>query len=376
MEIEKSVEENKFEELNKNIQNMDNDVTDSKTKNRKKAIIISIISIISVILIFGIILFLINRIPSQYYGSYIRYSYFNGKNYKDTYVISPISIKYISECTENGKITKEVKKIDYKINGENVVISDNDIDKYIIIDDDCLYMETSKDISSSKKYGTFYWNEKSKNADIFEIKNNADEIEEKIEDAVNGFFRQVIYNTVDQEIGEYQFYITSFDDESDKTNLNTYTVKYKAAGGNIELVYNRKTKKLNKIDFSGNILDGLYNLDIDTMTVEDLYDCRALLMACVYLLKSEDNYAFVSTYDINDFHKIITFKDNFDKTYFDEVAEEYTELFGNKKTDSINENRNSYTFNGDKYNILFNDWITTYTYSTSGIISWTISLNN
>lgn len=350
----------------------------SKNKNGfKKIIIFTIIAIISIIIITGIIVFNSNNIPSKYYGTYVKYSYLNGKRYKDIYIISTNSIEYssieYSSKYKNGKTNSRIPKIEYKLEGEDLIITKNDNDQYLIIDDDCLYIESNKDISKSKEMDYFYWNEKSKKANIYEIKNNSKEIAEKIEDAVNGFYRNVIYSTVNKSMDNSSFYIINSDEKSDETDLNEYKVKFKASGGELELIYNKKNRKIKEIYFCGNIADGL---DMEKMKVNDIYDCRAMLLACMYTLKSEDKYGFVYNYDKNDFHKIITIDENADTKIITDVSKEYEELFKNPKTGNIDENEKTYSYNNEKYSISCTDWIKPSIYGEMGFISFRIRLNN
>lgn len=177
----------------------------------------TVISIAIIILLIGIILFFINKIPSKYYGTYTRYFYFDGNEFKTTYKISPLKIKSILESTIDAESKIEEKDIEYSKKGKDLIIKENEYESYLIIDDDCLYVETNKDISTSKEYGLFYWNVKSDEADLYKIENKSEGMEDLIEKTMNTWARELIYDTINQKMENSDFYIIKSDKESDKT---------------------------------------------------------------------------------------------------------------------------------------------------------------
>lgn len=145
-----------------------------------------------------------------------------------------------------------------------------------------------------------------------------------------------------------------------------------AAGGELSLYYDRKTKSLERIYFSGSLLISEYGgVDVDSMDIENLYDCRALLLASMYVLGNSDNIEL--NQDIEDSDNFVEILE--DATYRTIVAEEYDELFNNETIDEDYPDKSSYSLSNEKYNISFTDWISSTSYSISGIISWSISLN-
>ena len=342
-----------------------------KIKISKKIVLVSLVALISIMILIGGIIFFVNKIPSKYYGTYIDYYYLNGEESSTSYKISPLSIKLTNEYIEDGKKKVEEKNIDYYKKGKDLIINQNGVEEYVILDDDCLYIESSKDISFSKEYGFFYWNKESDKADLYEIEDKSEGIEKLIETTVNSWTREIIYDTSNQEMEDSNFYIFESDEETDKTDLNTYEIKFDAAGGELSLYYNRKSKELERIYFSGSVLATSYGgVDTDSMSVNDLYDCRAILLASMYILGNKDDIELnQDTENQNNYSKAII-----DLTYRTEVAEEFDELFKNETTDEVYEDKITYSLSNDKYNVRYENWVTSYTYSVSGIISWSISL--
>lgn len=355
----------------KNIVGVDT-VKKNKFRINKKIILISLISLILICLLIGVIIFFIVKIPSKYYGTYTRYYYINGDETKISYKISALSIEQTHDYTFNEEKIIEKESIDYSKKGDDLIIHFEDNDKYILLEDDLLYIESSKDISTSKELGLFYWSEDSTNSDLYEIENKSEGLEDSIETAVNLWTREIIYNVIDQEMEELDFYIFSSEKETDKTDLNTYEIILDAAGGELSLYYDRKTKSLERIYFSGSLLISEYGgVDVDSMDIENLYDCRALLLASMYVLGNSDNIEL--NQDIEDSDNFVEILE--DATYRTIVAEEYDELFNNETIDEDYPDKSSYSLSNEKYNISFTDWISSTSYSISGIISWSISLN-
>lgn len=339
--------------------------TNSKKTNSKKTIKIILLSIAFVLLLVGVTVFFIVRIPFKYCGTYISYFYFYGEETKYTYKISPLSIKLITEYKENGKLIKDIEKIKYYKSDGDIIIKDSYSEKYIIIEDDCLYLESNKDISFSKKYGNFYWNIKSTKSDLYEIENKADGFEDMIETITNGWSRKLIYDVAEKQLNNSNFYILNSDEETDKTDLNSYEVKFKAAGGELTLYYDRKTKEIDHIYFSGHIQSSLYGSYLsDSMDIEDMYDCRAMLLAIMYILGSNDKENLMSNIS-----NLNTTEDLVIRTI---VSFDYDDLFENKKVDDEYENKVSYSLDNERYDITFENWITSSVYSFSGIVSFRI----
>lgn len=344
-----------------------------RKKRNKKVLIISISVFVCICLLVGLILFFINKIPSKYYGIYVRYYYFDGIESKTTYKISALSVKSTNEYIKGGKKETDIKSYKYSKKGNDLIIKDKDgkYENYLIIDDNCLYVDSSKDISTSKKYGLFYWNVKSDKADIYEIESKSKGIEDSIEKTMNTWSRKLIYDTADQELNDTNFYILDSDEKADDTDLNTYEVIYEAAGGKLSLYYNRKTKELKKIYFSGSILSTSYiGTDPDSMSAEDIYDLRAMLLSFMYILGNKDNIELnIDTENSKEFSKSLA-----DLNYRSTVINEFDSLFSNKKADETLNDKYTYTLSNDKYSIDFDNWVSSSTYSVSGIISFSITI--
>lgn len=353
---------------------MEEETKKDKKKFLKKWWFWTIISIIMIILLIGIILFFINKIPSKYYGTYTRYSYFGGTEFKITYKISPLKIKAISEYTEDGENKFEEEEIEYCKKGDDIIIKDNDEEAYLIIDNDCLYIETNKDISMSKEYGYFYWNEKSDEADLYKIENKSKQMIDLIEETMNSWARKLIYDTYDLNEESSKFYIFNSDKKSDKTDLNTYKINYNVAGGELSLYYDRKTQQLDRVFFSGEVFESTYSVSSsDNMDIYDIYDSKAMLLSLMYILGNKDNIELNQADEdiekVKNYSKILK-----DLSYRTSVAEEYDKLFANKTTDEEINNRYTYTLKNDKYDIDYTSWISSTSYSFSGMIYFYINL--
>lgn len=356
--------------VNRKEKNIVNETISSKTsitKNfPKKNLIIFLILMIFVILLVGLTIFFMVKIPSKYYGTYVRYYYFNGEESKDIVKISPLSIKISYENFDGENETKSLK---YSKKGNDLIIERDGEEDYIIVEEDCLYIESSKDISLSKKYGTFYWDEKSDKADIYEIENKSDGFESLLETVVNSWARETIYNASDKKVENTRFYVIGSEEETDKTDLNTYEIKLKGAGGDLTLYYDRKSKKLKRLYFSGSVINTLYGGTYkDNMNLNDLYDCRAMLLASMYILANKDNVELSQN-----IHNLNTMDDLVHRTI---VSFDFDDLFKNKNIDKNDENRISYSFSDEKYDVSYYSWLSSSTYSFSGSISWSISVKN
>lgn len=336
-------------------------------KKTKKVILISAICVSVIAILISIIILFSNKIPSKYYGTFTRYYYFNNKEYKETYKISALSIKHINE-DGNKKI---IQKIKYNKKSNDIIIKEGDNESYLIIDDDCLYIESNKDISISKKNKSFYWNEKSDKADIYEIENKSEKTINLIEDTMNTWARKTIYNSTDQEMNNSNFYIFNSDEESNKTDLNTYEVKLNAAGGDLSLYYNRKTKDLKRISYHGKIfVTSLEGKSAGSIDIKDIFDFKAMILSFIYILGNEDNIELnQETVNENNASDYII-----DTSYRIKATEEYNKLLESKMIDNDYNDRFIYSLNNDKYSIEYIDWISTGSYSIIGTISFSISL--
>lgn len=306
---------------NNNQENVEQGKTGKKIL--KKWWLWTIIGIATAILLILTILFFKNKIPSKYYGTYVRYYYWEDNEYITTYKISPLKIIYTYEYTVDGEKKIEEKNIEYYKKGDDLVIKGNEYEKYMILDDDCLYINSNKDISSSKKYGWFYWNVKLDNADLYCIEAKADQTIEIVEKTMNGWVKEMYKEHLDDS----KLYITSSDEEKDKTNLNTYSVEYNAVGGELTLSYDRKTQKLNRIYFIG---------DSDKC---DFFEIHTMLVSLMYVLGNKDNIQLNS--DIENTDDYIK-----DLGYQLEVREEVVELIESYTTKGT-----SYSLKNDKYDI-------------------------
>ena len=360
---EKTQDEN-IPKINTEIPNVEAKKSNGKYK---KIIIISISAVVLIGLIIGLILFFVNKIPSKYYGTYVSYHYYDGYEYKTTYEITPLSVKSMLEYeTSEGKQTT-TRQYDYYKKGEDVIVKNEESEYYLIIDDECLYLETNKDISFSKKYGSFFWNVNSDKADIYEIRKRADSFEELIETTMSSWARKFYYDGIEEEVPSYSFYITTSDEETDETDLNTYKVKYKAANGDLTFSYDRKSKELKNVYFSGMVMtSSLTGNKAEYMSVKDSYDCKAMLYSLMYILGNKNNIK-LNTYSYEEEHIK-------DLLYRLELASDWDKMIENKKTDSQYSDKKTYSIDNDKYSISYTTWITSSVYSVSGLITFNISL--
>lgn len=363
-----------MEEEKTRLSNINKRKQNKKAKHiNKKFVIIFTSAIIATCLLIGLILFFINKIPSQYYGTYTRYYYLYGSESKITYKISALSVESIYEYTKDGKKVTDTRSYEYSKKGNDLIIKDkeNNTENYLIIDDDCLYVTSSKDISTSKEYGLYYWNVNSDKADIYEIENTSEVTKELLKETMNTWARKLIYDTANKELKNTSFYIHNSDEKTDTTNLNTFEVIYETTGGKLSLYYNRKTKKLERIYFSGSILSSSYKgTDFNSMTPEDIYDARAMLMSFMYILGNKENIELnIDTENSKEYSKSLA-----DLNYRTKVAGEFDNLFSNKKVDENYDNKYTYSLYNDKYDIDFDSWISSSTYSITGFVSFNIKI--
>ena len=172
------------------------------------------------------------------------------------------------------------------------------------------------------------------------------------------------------KIRNLRIYILSSDEKTDETNLNTYEVKYKVSNGNLSLYYDRKSKKLERIYFSGSIdTSSLTGKSIDSMSVEDMYDVKAMLLSLMYIYGNTKNVELnIDTETSKDYDKVMK---EFD--HRSEAAKDYDALFSNKKTSSIKD-EDKYSLDNDQYSIEYTSWISSSTYSVMGMISFNMSI--
>lgn len=340
-------------------------------KINKKVIFILVCTLFFLSLFVGFIFFFQNTIPFKYYGTYVRYYYLDGNELKATYNISALSVKAVLEREENGKKVIDRENYKYYKKGNDLIIEIGEYEYYLIVDDDCLYVASSKDISTAKKYGNFYWNTKSVKADIYEIKNKAEGVDSMIEKTMNAWVRDLIYDGVDKDLNDTNLYIINSDEKIDDTNLNIYEVVYDAVGGELHLYYNRKNRTLKRIYFFGSIFLNPYEVtDLDSMKIEDIYDVRAMLLSLMYIFGNKENIELNMDADNSkEYSKVLN-----DLDYRIAVLEEYGKLFENKKVDEEYDDRYTYLLDNEKYDIEFMSWISYSKYSATGLITFNINI--
>lgn len=335
------------------MENKEVNIIEIKTKQLKgnQKILIVLLLIILVFFVVGIIFLFVNRIPSKYYGKYIRYFYYNGEQVKVTYKISPLSIKSIYDVSTKNKHKIKKENIKYFKKNKDLIIEEDKEQSYMIIKNDCLYINSSKDISFLEKYKMFYWKENSDNADIYEIENKAYEMKNLIEDTMENWTIKTVYETFGKEIEDDVFYISNSDEKTDKTDLNTYEIKYKVDDGDLTLIYNKKKKKLETITY------------YDSLETQKLYDSRAILMSLMYILGNTNNI------ELNTNEKYTKNKDKYlkDLSYRTDVLYENYKLFSNKKEDDIF--GDVYSLKNKKYDIEY-----TNDFDSFGTITFKIEL--
>ena len=339
-----------------------------KSKKIAKVIAISISVLIGVCIIVGAILFFIKRIPSEYYGTYVRYWFIDGNETKTTYKITALSVEYTSERIVDGKEETYTETCKYTKKGDDLIICDNNgtPEFYLIIDDDCLYVETSKDISLSKKYGSFYWNEKSDKADIYEIERRADGFEDLIESTMNTWAREEVYTIHDREIKNSDFYILRSDEETDETDLNTYIIKYKAAGGDLSLYYDKNTKELEWVYFSGFVDFSSYSRSKpDYMSLDDYYDSQALLISLMYILGNNENIKLNTDENSNDYKLDYPYR-------LDTEIDAFT-VFASLEIDPEYDDRYTSSLDNEKYKVSYSNWISL---RDTVLVSYSVSKRN
>ena len=324
--------------------------------SKKNLIIVGIV--IAVLLIIGFIVYSNAKIPSEYYGVYTRYSYVDGKESKTTYTIKPLSIEMHYEYDENGNLISEDKKIDFYKKDNDLIIKNNDYEQYVILDDGHLYINPNKDIELSKKYKIYYWNEKGNNSTEEELFNKVDIIESKIEDLVNDWARKEISD----DTYKYSFYILDSDDEPDKSDLNVFTVKKKASNGDLSFTFDKKTKKLKNVFFSGSVFTSAYNGRYDdTMSAEDINDVESMILALMYMYQNTDEKD--------------SYKDPEAGLKAAAKLKYYTMMLSSEK-DSSYDNGYKYEFDNTDYNVSFKKLLNTSKYLASGFIYLDFEIKN
>ena len=304
-------------------------------KKTKNAIIISACAVVFIALACGIVFFALNRIPSKYHGTYTRYTYSDGEESKETYKISALSVRYIFKWIEEGEEKKNEFKFKYRKKGEDIIISFGEFEQYLIVEEDCLYVETSKDISGSKKYGWFFWNEKSEKADIYEIENKGERDKELLRKTMETWAQKLVYNEYNN--GETEgvdpnslfFYMRKSEEEPDKTDLNTYKIEFNVLFGSLSLCYDKKTKEIDRISFSG--AESKYAQEGNRLQT------RALLLSCMYVLGNEMNIK-------------LNQEDRTETLYRYKILTQYEKLLGNEDIETY---WTEYTLNNDRYDISY-----------------------
>lgn len=311
-------------------------------KRHLKIIIFSVCAIVFIALACGVVFISLNKIPKKYYGTYTRYMYSDGEESRVTYKISALSIKEIreeGEETNRESAAVESRNIKYWKKGEDVIIRYGTGKSYLIIDEDCLYIETSKDISLSKEYGMFFWNVKSDKADIYEIENKSKRVTNLIRETMKTWAQELFYNLATEQVtDDLRFYMTRSEEESDKTDLNTYEIDFDVPSGSISLSYDRETKKLKSIFYSSSVTK--FGANGEEFILENFLDTRAILLSCMYVLGNQKNI------ELN--------QDAENKTetaYRKTVMTEYDELFDNEKVED--EYNTEYTLDNNKYHISY-----------------------
>lgn len=325
----------------------------------KKLVKIISVSLIIISIIICLILFMIYKIPSKYCGTYVDYFYAKGSTYKTTYIISPFSIKSKSELYTNSEKKIESKKYKYKKIGKDIVVDD----EYFIVEDDKLFIHSSKDISSLKEYEIFSWNIKSKKSDIYEMNFEAQKFVDILESSVDNWSRELIYKTNNHEMDDYGFYILDSDKHSDESDLKEYSVNYEAAGGNLEIVFDRKAKKINSIHYSANVSVSMYSNDFsDSATPEDIIDSRAMLLSAMAIISSKDEY--VDSISNNS-------DDNFENITFHTIAAfDYDDLMENLTMQ--NDDDRLFSLDNERYKVSYKDTLTIGATFTFGHVYWNI----
>ena len=110
-------------------------------------------------------------------------------------------------------------------------------------------------------------------------------------------------------------------------------------------------------------------VDSDSMSVEDIYDARAMLFSLMYILGNKDNIEL----NIDDNSKNID-KYKVDLKYRQQVLEDYLELIKNRQDNEDNINGYKLSLENDKYSVEFNHKDFSTDYTSSGIVSFNISV--
>lgn len=324
-------------------------------KNDKVKKIIEIISVLAVTmgLIVCFVVFLIFKIPSKYYGTYVNYFYLEGTTYKTTYKIKPFSIEVNYSDLENNT---ETTKLKYRKNGDDLIVDD----EYFIIEDDKLYINSSKDISFLKNNDMFSWNIKSQKNDIYVMNFESERFIEMLEFSVDNWSRQLIYNNANYQIDDDSFYILVSDEQSDESDLKQYSVNYEAAGGSLDINFDRKTQKINSIHYTAIVnISKYYNSSANTASVEDIFDSRAMFLSAMAILNSNNKY------------NIPFSNDNYENlAYHTTAVFDYEKLMENQILED--EDKKLFSLNNERYNVSYEDAITIGDSFILGHISWDI----
>jgi hypothetical protein len=153
--------------------------------------------------------------------------------------------------------------------------------------------------------------------------------------------------------------------------LNTYEVKFNTAGGDFELRYDRKTKELKSVYFYGSIfmssISPSYN---DSMTIDNIYESRALLLSSMYVVGNKKNIALNQDVDdtsnISNYPKILD-----DLEYRSEVAKDFDKLIASNKS----ETNIDCSLENEKYRIYYKFDLKSDKYFSNGHITFSIYLN-
>lgn len=332
--------------------------------NDGKKVIIFCIFIFFIYFVF----LLVNIIPPKYWGKYRYYFYFDGTISKTTYRITPFHIKIFYEADKNGTKESMNENVPYNKRGKDLIISSGNTKYYLILNDDRLFVETNKNISTSEKYKSYYWKMKTNKSDIYEMTNNAEITVDMLEFIANQWARNTIFEMTGTTSNNTEIYISPSDETNDETDLNVYEVSYNVANGTLYLQYNKDNKNLKHISFLGSIFVTSYDgRDDDSMNSDDIYNCNALMLSSMYLLGIKDES------ELN--KNISNINTEEDHAYRNSLLWDYASLLKNMTVDNEFDDKYNYSFKSEKYDISFDKWISSNDNLTLGTISWNIYIN-